>query len=129
VGALSTRIRGRGCSRGSRDLGGMGRRARRRGGGASTPKPGLKTRDHQARVNVSDEAWREFRDVVGNDSIAAYLGLLVERAVERDRVRRVREGTVDDLQLLDALERARELHSDLTGIVAWLERRLDPGRH
>ncbi len=59
--------------------------------------------------------WREFRDVVGNDSIAAYLGRLVERAVERDRVRRIREGTVDDLVLLDALERARELHSDLAG--------------
>ncbi len=80
-------------------------------------------------MNVSDEVWREFRDVVGNDSIAAYRGRLVERAVERDRVRRVREGTVDDLQLLDALERARELHSDLTAIVAWLERRLDARRH
>ena len=86
-------------------------------------------RDHQARVNVSDEVWREFRDVVGNDSIAAYLGRLVERAVERDRARRVREGTVDDLQLLDALGRARELHSDLAAIVAWLERRLDTRRH
>ncbi|HEX8121867.1 MAG TPA: hypothetical protein VF549_11440 [Solirubrobacteraceae bacterium] len=85
-------------------------------------------RDHQARVNVSDEVWREFRDVVGNDSIAAYLGRLVERAVERERVRRVREGTVDDLQLLDALERARELHSDLTSIVAWLERRVEDAR-
>ena len=73
--------------------------------------------------------WREFRDVVGNDSIAAYLGRLVERAVERERVRRVREGTVDDLQLLDALERARELHSDLAAIVAWLERRLGAGAH
>jgi hypothetical protein len=73
--------------------------------------------------------WREFRAVVGNDSIAAYLGRLVERAVERDRARRVRDGTVDDLELLEALERARELHSDLAGIVAWLERRLDTRRH
>jgi hypothetical protein len=78
---------------------------------------------------VSDEVWREFRDVVGNDSIAAYLGRLVERTVERARVRSVREGTADDLQLLDALERARELHSDLTAIVAWLERRLEDRRH
>jgi hypothetical protein len=72
--------------------------------------------------------WQEFRDVVGNDSIAAYLGRLVERAVERDRVRRVREETVDDLELLAALERARELRADLTAIVVWLERRLDAGR-
>src|SRR5688500_16159291 len=107
----------------------MGRRARRRAAGTTARNPRSRTRDHQARVNVSDEVWREFRDVVGNDSIASYLGRLVERAVERDRVRRAREGTVDDLQLLDALARARELHSDLTAIVAWLERRLDPGSH
>ncbi len=80
-------------------------------------------------MNVSDEVWREFREVVGNDSIAAHLGRLVERAVERDRVRRLREGTLDHAQLLDALERARELHADLTAIVAWLERRLDDSKH
>lgn len=72
--------------------------------------------------------WWEFRDVVGNDSIAAYLGRLVERAVERDRVRRVRDGRVDDVELLDAVERARELHNDLAAIVARLERRLDERR-
>jgi len=42
--------------------------------------------------------------------------------VERDRVRQIREGTVDGLELLDALERARELHEDLGAIVARLER-------
>jgi hypothetical protein len=87
------------------------------------------TRDHQARVSVSDETWREFRDVVGNDSIAAYLGRLVEREVERERARRVREGTVDDVELREALERARELHDDLSAIVARLERRLDVQQH
>lgn len=107
----------------------MGRRARRRAAGSTAPSRRQRTRDHQARVNVSDEVWREFREVVGNDSIAGYLGRLVERAVERDRVRRVREGTVDDLQLLDALERARELHADLAAIIAWLERRLNTRRH
>ncbi len=100
----------------------MGRRTRRRAAGAATPKSRARRRDHQARVNVSDEVWREFRDVVGNDSIAAYLGRLVERAVERDRARRVREGSVDQLQLLDALKRARELHGDLAAMVARLER-------
>ncbi len=38
-------------------------------------------------------------------------------------------GAVDELELLGALERARELHSDLAGIVAWLERRLDARKH
>lgn len=107
----------------------MGRRARRGAAGPAPPSRRQRKRDHQARVNVSDEVWREFRDVVGNDSIAAFLGRLVERTVERDRVRRLREGTVDDLVLLDALERARELHSDLAAIVAWLERRLESRRH
>lgn len=100
----------------------MGRRTRRRAAGAATPKSRARKRDHQARVKVSDEVWREFRDVVGNDSIAVYLGRLVERAVERDRARRVREGTVDELELLDALERAQELHADLGAMVARLER-------
>jgi len=97
--------------------------------GAAASKSKSRRRDHQARVNVSDEVWRAFRDVVGNESIAAYLGRLVERAVERDRARRVRDGAVDDLELLEALERARELHSDLAAIVARLERRLDTRRH
>jgi hypothetical protein len=65
---------------------------------------------------------REFRDVVvGNESIALYLGPLVERAGARSD----REGTVDDLDLVDALGRARELHDDLRVIVARLEQRLD----
>lgn len=112
----------------SRDYSVMGRRTRRRDAGATTTTAKAKPRDHQARVNVSDEVWREFRDVVGNDSIAAYLGRLVERAVERDRARRVREDSVNDLQLLDALERARELHADLSAMVERLERRLDRAR-
>lgn len=101
----------------------MGRRTRRRAAGEPTPRSASRTRDHQARVNVSDEVWREFRDAVGNDSIAAYLGRLVEREVERERARRVRNGTVDDLELVGALERARVLHGDLGATVARLASR------
>jgi hypothetical protein len=36
-----------------------------------------------------------------------------------------RDGSVDDRQLLDAVEQARELHADVVVIVANLERRLD----
>ena len=112
----------------TRDYVGMGHRTRRRAAEAAAPKAKAATRDHQARVNVSDQVWREFRDVVGNDSIAAYLGRLVERAVERNRARRIREGTVGELALLDALERARELHTDLSAVTERLERRLDRTR-
>lgn len=103
----------------------MGRRARRRAAGTAASGSATHTRDHQARVNVSDETWREFRNVVGDGSNASYLGRLVEREVERERARRVREGTVNDVELLDALERARELHDGVSAIVARLERRLD----
>ncbi len=48
------------------------------------------------------------------------------REVERDRARRIREGTVDDQVLLDALERARELHEDVAVIIERLERRAAP---
>ena len=107
----------------------MGRRARRRAGGTAASGSATHTRDHQARVSVSDETWREFRDVVGDESIASYLGRLVEREVGRARARRVREGAVDEMELLDALARARELHGDVSAIVARLERRLGGQQH
>ena len=106
----------------------MGRRTRRRAAAVATSNAGTSTRAHQARVNVSDETWREFRRVIGNDSIAAYLGRLVEQAVERNIARRIREGDVREQELLDALERARELHSDLGATVERLECRLDQAR-
>lgn len=102
----------------------MGRRTRRRAADAVTPKSNSKPRDHQARVSVSDDVWREFRNVVGNDSIARYLGRLVERSVERDRARRVRNGTLSEDALLESLERAKELHADLGAMVVRLERLL-----
>ena len=82
-------------------------------------------RERMARVAASDSDWADFRQSVWPRSIAARLGELVERDVARWRSKRLREGTLDDGQLLDALERARELHADLSAIVARLERRLD----
>ena len=79
-----------------------------------------------ARVHVSDEVWAEFRRAAGNTPMSQVLGRLVEREVERDRVRRIRSGTVDDQIVLDALERARELHDDVAAIIDRLERRAAP---
>lgn len=126
-GASSTCTRLSGYLWTSRDQDGMRRRARRRAVAAATSRP-PGARDHQARIHVSDEVWRKVRDVVGNNSMASYLGRLVERAVERDRVRRVREGSVDHLELLDVLEPTRELLSEVAVIVARLERTLDERR-
>ncbi len=79
-----------------------------------------------ARVHVSDEVWAEFRRAAGNTPMSQVLGRLVEREVERDRARRIRQGSVDDQVVLDALERARELHDDVAAIIDRLERRAAP---
>jgi hypothetical protein len=99
----------------------MGRRSRRRtSSGTQAP-----TRDHQARVKVSDDVWTDFREATRNSSVAIALGELVAREVDRYRARRVREGAADEQRLLEALERAQELHAHLAELVKRLERRLD----
>jgi hypothetical protein len=82
-------------------------------------------RDHQARVKVSDDVWTDFREATRNSSVAIALGGLVTREVDRYRARRVREGSVDEQELMEALERAHELHAHLAELVKRLERRLD----
>lgn len=52
------------------------------------------------------------------------LGQFLEREVPRDRSRRLKEGTVNDRELLAALEQAREVHSGLQAIVNRLESRV-----
>jgi len=78
-----------------------------------------------ARVAVPDQVWADFRALAEPRSIAAVLGELVQREVDRAHARRLKHSTLDDQELVDALDHARELHDDLTQIVARLERRLD----
>jgi hypothetical protein len=78
-----------------------------------------------ARVRVSDELWAEFRVAAGWQPINLYLGELVRREVDRHRSRRARAGQLEDRELVDALERARELHEQLSALIHGLERRLD----
>jgi hypothetical protein len=78
-----------------------------------------------ARVWVSDAVWADFRAAAGVTPLNLRLGELVTRDVERYRSRRLREGTLDDDQLVAALERAQELHGDLVALVHRLERRLE----
>jgi hypothetical protein len=79
-----------------------------------------------ARVHVSDAVWAEFRAAAATP-LNLRLGELVAREVDRYRSRRLREGELDDAELIEALERARELHADLATLVARLERRLERG--
>jgi hypothetical protein len=80
-----------------------------------------------ARVRVKDDVWSDFRDLAGSRPVAVALGELVTREVERHRSKRLREGQLDDRQLVDALERARDQQADLAAIVERLEY-LDAGR-
>jgi hypothetical protein len=82
-------------------------------------------RDHQARVKVTDDVWTDFREATRNSSVSMALGHLVTREVDRYRARRVREGSADEQELLEALERGHELHAELAALVKRLERRLE----
>ncbi len=80
-----------------------------------------------ARIHVTDAVWAEFRAASGPIPIGVFLGRLVEREVDRYRSRRLRAGTLDDHEVVEALERARNLHGDIAAVVARLEQRLAPG--
>lgn len=104
-------------------------RRRRKKVQARTRKPTATSEsDHMARVHVTDTVWTEFRAAAGPLPLNIKLGELVQREVDRYRSRRLREGQLDDQELIDAFERARELHEDLTAMVARLEGRLDRAR-
>ena len=79
-------------------------------------------RDRMARVQVDDATWADFRALAGYRPVSEVLGELVTREVERYRSRRLREGELDDREVVEALERAREQQQDLQAIVERLER-------
>lgn len=101
----------------------MGRRSRQRQQPAAA-KPAPK-RDRMARVSVTDQTWNDYRALLGSRPVSEALGALVEREVDRHHARRLKTGTLDDRELVDALDRARQQHADLTQIVTRLEQRLD----
>lgn len=76
-------------------------------------------------MRVSDDVWTDFHEATRNSSVSIALGDLVTREVDRYRARRVREGSADEQELMEALERAHELHAELAALVKRLERRLD----
>jgi hypothetical protein len=61
----------------------------------------------------------------GQRPASAFLGDLVEKEVRRYRERRIRKGSADDQELLDALDDARALHGELVTVIERLERRLN----
>jgi hypothetical protein len=101
----------------------MGRRSRRRASTDSRQRRAPAIRDRQARVKVTDGVWDDFRLLNRTDGVGGALGRLVTREVERWRIARIRDGSADDHAVLDALERAHELQTELAAIVAHLKRR------
>jgi hypothetical protein len=65
-----------------------------------------------------------FKSAAGETPISELLGQLVTRHVHRHQVRQTEDGSIDDRQLLDALQRAAELQRDLSQLVARLEYRI-----
>ena len=105
----------------------MGKRSRQRSRIDERPRPPAPVaRDRMARVQVDDETRREFRAVAGCRPISALLGELVEREVRRARSARLRDGTLTDRELVDALAQARDQVEDLQAIVTRLEALREP---
>lgn len=93
-------------------------------GTAGVDPIGTDMRDHMARVHVDDQTWAAFKRAAGAVPISEVLGQLVTKHVEREAARRVRDGSVEDWHLLDALAQARELRADVAAIVLRLDQRL-----
>ena len=101
----------------------MGRRSRQRSKTqpeipeAAAPSSG----DRMARVRVPDDVWADFRALAGYRPVSEVLGELVSREVQRYRSRRLRQGQIDDREVIEALGRAREQQAELALIVERLE--------
>lgn len=78
-----------------------------------------------ARVQVDDATWHVFKSAAGETPISELLGQLVTRHVHRHQARQAEAGTIDDRDLVAALERATELQRDLARLIERLEHRLD----
>lgn len=89
------------------------------------PRPRPQRRDHMARVHVDDATWKVFKTAAGDTPISELLGQLVTRHVQRHEAREAEAGTLEDRELLSALERAADLQSDLGRLVDRLEYRLN----
>lgn len=75
-----------------------------------------------ARVHVTESVWAEYRASLAGRPLSAALGELVEGEVDRARRKRLRAGELTDDELLDALDRSRELQRDLEVLVDRLQR-------
>src|SRR4051794_5255267 len=104
----------------------VGRRSRHRSSAADTQQRPRRTSCGQtARVRVDDAIWRDFREAIGERSVAEALGEFVEAEVARWHRRRMTDdGSLTDRELAEALERAQTLSATLLALVERLDARL-----
>ena len=74
-----------------------------------------------ARVRSDEATWATFRTLAGTRSISEVLGDLVAQEVQRYRSQRLRDDALEPLELLEALERAREQQDELEALVVRLD--------
>src|SRR4051794_39906531 len=103
----------------------MGRRSRRRSSTDDTHQPRSTSTGQTARVRVDDTIWRDFREAIGERSVAEALGEFVEAEVARWHRRRAEDDqSLTDRELAEALDRAETLSATLIALVERLEMRL-----
>jgi hypothetical protein len=99
----------------------MGKRGRRRDGEVAKPvRPAWQT----ARVRIDDATWAEYRQSLGERSVAEELGAHVEGEVAQWRRRRASRAELDERELVELLERIEATRATLESLAARLERRL-----
>jgi hypothetical protein len=101
----------------------MGRRSRRRTSDQS-PAPARSPASRIARVHVDDATWSEFRQAIGDRSVAEVLGRYVELEVARAQRDGLSGAEMTERELADALERAAALTQTLQRVTVRLEARL-----
>ncbi len=86
-------------------------------------QPAAETRDHMARITVTDEVWGEFREAsrVRGISVTRYLAQLVSKEVTNLRAGAAKAETLTARHAASALADARSLRDDLEEITRRLE--------
>jgi hypothetical protein len=100
----------------------VGRRSRRRASDQDHAPP-RHAASRIARVHVDDATWSEFRQAIGDRSVAEVLGRYVEREVAQAQRDRLNGAEMTERELANALDRAAALTQTLQRVTLLLQAR------
>jgi hypothetical protein len=103
-------------------LSGMGKRGRRRV--EVEPVRRVRPQWQTARVSVDDATWAEWRQVLGERSVAAALGAFVELEVAKAREHRATRAELTEREVAEVLTRIEASQAALEALAARLGDRL-----